>query len=108
MIPRANIIEWRTTGYPWKTDAMVEQDLLISRMLVELFHNEQICESLIFRGGTALHKLFFPEPLRFSEDIDLVQREPGPRSGPCSIRFVEFFGIGWVNRSESRVRAWQH
>ena len=40
MIPRANIIEWRTTGYPWETDAMVEQDLLISRMLVELFHNE--------------------------------------------------------------------
>lgn len=78
MIPRADIIEWRTTGYPWKTDAMVEQDLLISRMLVELFRNEQICESLIFRGGTALHKLFFPEPLRFSEDIDLVQCEPGP------------------------------
>jgi len=48
------------------------------RMVVELFRNEQICESLIFCGGTAFHKLFFPEPLRFSEDIDLVQREPGP------------------------------
>ncbi len=90
MIPRANIIEWRTTGYPWETDAIFEQDLLISRMLVELFHNEQICESLIFRGGTALHKLFFPEPLRFSEDIDLVQREPGP-IGPLFDTIREIF-----------------
>ena len=57
---------------------MVEQDLLISRMLVELFTNERVREALVFRGGTALHKLFFPEPLRFSEDIDLVQRMPEP------------------------------
>ncbi len=78
MIPRADIVEWRAAGYPWKTDAMVEQDLLISRMLVELLRKEYIRDSLIFRGGTALHKLFLPEPLRFSEDIDLVQREPGP------------------------------
>ena len=73
---------------------MVEQDLLISRMLVELFRNEQISESLVFRGGTALHKLFFPEPLRFSEDIDLVQCEPGP-IGPL---FDTIRGIfrGWA------------
>jgi len=57
---------------------MVEQDLLISRMLVTLFQDERIHNKLVFRGGTALHKLFLPEPLRFSEDIDLVQREAGP------------------------------
>lgn len=90
VIPRADITEWRTAGYPWKTDAMVEQDLLISRMLVELFRDEHIHDSLIFRGGTALHKLFFPEPLRFSEDIDLVQRETGP-IGPLFDRIRETF-----------------
>ncbi len=78
MIPRADITEWRNAGYPWKTDAMVEQDLIISRVLVELFRNDSIRKNLVFRGGTALHKLYFHEPLRYSEDIDLVQQKPGP------------------------------
>ncbi|MDD4737197.1 MAG: nucleotidyl transferase AbiEii/AbiGii toxin family protein [Kiritimatiellae bacterium] len=73
MIPRADIVEWRTKGHPWQSDAMVEQDLLISRMLVELFNDDFLAERLIFRGGTALHKLVLPEALRYSEDIDLVQ-----------------------------------
>ena len=77
MIPDAYIKEWYAHA-PWHKWTMVEQDLLISRMLIELFRDEHIRGSLIFRGGTALHKLFFPEPLRFSEDIDLVQRETGP------------------------------
>jgi predicted nucleotidyltransferase component of viral defense system len=77
MIPEAYIREWYESA-PWQEWGMVEQDLLISRMLVELFGNEHIRDKLIFRGGTALHKLFLPEPLRFSEDIDLVQREAGP------------------------------
>ena len=29
-------------------------------------------------GGTAIHKLLLSHPLRYSEDIDLVQMEPGP------------------------------
>lgn len=77
MISDAYIKEWYETA-PWQEWSMVEQDLLIGRMLVELFTNEKVREGLVFRGGTALHKLFFPEPLRFSEDIDLVQRKPGP------------------------------
>jgi len=78
MIPRANIIEWRESGYSWQADAMVEQDLIISRILVELFDNENIRDNLIFRGGTALHKLCFKTPMRYSEDIDLVQRTTSP------------------------------
>lgn len=78
MIPRADITEWRSTGHPWQTDGMVEQDLIISVMLVILFCDELIGKSLLFRGGTALHKLYLSYPLRYSEDIDLVQREAGP------------------------------
>lgn len=78
MIPRADITEWRATGYPWRTDAMVEQDLIISRILVEMFREKSIKTNLVFRGGTALHKLFLDEPLRYSEDIDLVQKKPAP------------------------------
>ena len=78
MIPRADIIQWRSLGHPWQSDAMVEQDLILSAMLVMLFEDAQVRDGLLFRGGTALHKLQLPEPLRYSEDIDLVQREPGP------------------------------
>jgi len=78
MIPRAYIQEWRNRGFFWKTDAMVEQDLIITRVLVELFNEELTASHLIFRGGTALHKLFFPEPFRYSEDVDFVQFKPGP------------------------------
>ena len=35
-------------------------------------------DELRFRGGTALNKLHFPEPLRYSEDIDLVRTTHGP------------------------------
>ena len=33
---------------------------------------------LLFRGGTALHKLYLAPASRYSEDIDLVQGEAGP------------------------------
>lgn len=49
----------------------------LSRALVEIFESELLAKSLVFRGGTDLHKLFFAPPGRYSEDIDLVQAEPG-------------------------------
>lgn len=76
MIPKLLLDEWRQR-VPWQQDAQVEQDLIISRALVELFSDETIASTLAFRGGTALAKLHFSEPPRYSEDIDLVQLEPG-------------------------------
>jgi predicted nucleotidyltransferase component of viral defense system len=52
--------------------------LIISRALVALFGDPALKTALRFRGGTALNKLLFPEPLRYSEDIDLVRTEAGP------------------------------
>ena len=77
MIPRANITAWRT-GAPWPDNAQVEQDLVLSRALVSMFERPAVAEQTVFRGGTALHKLFFEPPGRYSEDIDLVQRDAGP------------------------------
>ncbi len=77
MIPRAAITAWRARA-PWATDAQVEQDLVISRALVDIYGHELLGRSLAFRGGTALHKLLLAQPGRCSEDIDLVQVEPGP------------------------------
>ncbi|MDE0075083.1 MAG: nucleotidyl transferase AbiEii/AbiGii toxin family protein [Gammaproteobacteria bacterium] len=72
MIPRDYITSWRVHA-PWATDAQVEQDLVISRALVELFRVPNLASALAFRGGTALYKLHLTPPPRYSEDIDLVQ-----------------------------------
>jgi len=77
MIPRAFITGWKQTA-PWISDAQVEQDLVISRALVEIFSDDLLSDALAFRGGTALHKLYFAPAPRYSEDIDLVQINPEP------------------------------
>jgi predicted nucleotidyltransferase component of viral defense system len=77
MIPRANITAWRGEA-PWPDNSQVEQDLVLSRALVALFSRPAISESVAFRGGTALHKLYVTPPGRYSEDIDLVQRHAEP------------------------------
>lgn len=77
MIPLAYIKEWRAFT-PWVSDAQVEQDFIISRALIDIFKHPFLQESLAFRGGTALHKLFIRPAARYSEDIDLVQVREGP------------------------------
>ena len=56
MIPKPHIAKWQQHA-PWKEFAQVEQDLIISRTLVEIFSDEFLRENLAFRGGTALHIL---------------------------------------------------
>lgn len=77
MIERSSILEWNEHA-PWTEPAMVEQDLIICRALVDIFSDEFLREQLAFRGGTALHKLYLQPQPRYSEDIDLVQINPGP------------------------------
>jgi predicted nucleotidyltransferase component of viral defense system len=80
MIPAMNITAWSRFA-PWAEQRQVEQDLIISRAIVELFSDELLSEELRFRGGTALNKLHFPAALRYSEDIDLVRSTKGPIKG---------------------------
>ena len=77
MIPKAYIDAWRSVA-PWNESSQVEQDLVISRAIVEIFSNEYLKEHLAFRGGTALHKLYLNPQARYSEDIDLVQLKTAP------------------------------
>lgn len=76
MIPKPYIAKWQEQA-PWKQFYQVEQDLVISRVLVEIFSDEFLRENLAFRGGTALHKLYLNPAPRYSEDIDLVQIKSG-------------------------------
>lgn len=77
MIPQAYITEW-SNNVPWQTNEQVEQDLVICRALVEIFKDDFLADSLAFRGGTALHKLYLQPQPRYSEDIDLVQVRAEP------------------------------
>ena len=77
MIPNAYIQAWSATA-PWPDPRQIEQDLIICRALCDLFNAPALKDKVAFRGGTAINKLLFAQPLRYSEDIDLVQTQPEP------------------------------
>lgn len=77
MISAAFITAW-SQAHPWSTSAQVEQDLVLSRALVAIYQDPLLADALIFRGGTALHKLLLAPAARYSEDLDFVQRESAP------------------------------
>ena len=72
MIPRNFIQEW-SKFVPWQEPRQIEQDLIITAALMKIYNHSELKSLLAFRGGTALNKLFFKPPSRYSEDIDLVQ-----------------------------------
>ena len=105
MIPRANITAWRAHA-PWASDAQVEQDLVITRALVEIYRDPHLGAALAFRGGTALHKLFFQPAARYSEDLDFVQvrNEPiGPVMTALRAILDRWLGKAQYKQSEGRV-----
>jgi hypothetical protein len=101
MIPMMNVIAWGRV-VPWVDLRQVEQDLIISRAIVDLFSDEFLNRELRIRGGTALHKLHFPVATRYSEDIDLVRTTTRP-VGPILARVREvlepWLGHGAFERS---------
>lgn len=80
MIPRASIIAWSASA-PWPSEGQIEQDLILSRLLVEIASDPLLSEELAFRGGTCLHKLYLKEPQRYSEDLDFVRTNQRPVLG---------------------------
>jgi len=76
----------------------VEQDLIICRAMCDLFNHPQLKGRIAFRGGTAINKLLFEKPLRYSEDIDLVQVQPGP--------IGEIDRLGFPVPGDVRVQGW--
>jgi predicted nucleotidyltransferase component of viral defense system len=92
VIPADFITEWRSQA-PWVERSQVEQDLVISRALVEIFEDDLLSEALAFRGGTALYKLHLTPGPRYSEDIDLVQKTAQP-IGPT------------IDRLRARLDSW--
>ena len=73
MIDRPALIAWRSEA-PWPSPVQIEQDLLLPRLMIEIAHDDVLGPELAMRGGTCLHKLHLPTPLRYSEDLDYVRR----------------------------------
>ena len=76
MIPYNTISAW-SVSHPWQTREQIEQDLLLSKAICEIYTNELLAGELVFRGGTALHKLVLRQPHRYSEDLDFVRSSAG-------------------------------
>jgi hypothetical protein len=100
LIPRAYLQEWSAKA-PWPDLRQVEQDLIICRALCDLFNSPKLKGRIAFRGGTAIHKLLFRRPLRYSQDIDLVQVRP-ERIGPTIDAVRE--ALEWLGDCPSRYR----
>ena len=73
MIPRGALTEWQA-WVPWPQSFQVEQDLILARLMIEIANHELLGDEFVLRGGTCLHKLHRPQPLRYSEDLDYVRR----------------------------------
>lgn len=52
-------------------DIVVERDYILDWVLLGISQNEYLKNRLVFKGGTALHKMYFPD-WRFSEDLDFT------------------------------------
>lgn len=76
MIAASDIARWRTR-VPWVDADQVEQDLVLSRVIVEIANDSVLARELVFRGGTCFHKLWLERPWRYSEDLDYVRTTAG-------------------------------
>ena len=100
MIPQAYTQAWRAHA-PWPNPAQVEQDLIICRALCDLFNAPALAGKIAFRGGTAIHKLLFKQPLRYSEDIDLVQTQAEPNGPTVDAIRDSLAWLGKCNREQA-------
>ncbi|MCL2849698.1 MAG: nucleotidyl transferase AbiEii/AbiGii toxin family protein, partial [Micrococcales bacterium] len=89
--------------HPWPNPVQVEQDLLLTRAICEIANHPLLGAELVFRGGTAMHKLHLPEPVRYSEDLDYVRRTPGAIGPVLTALRIVGDDLGFV--ASSRVGA---
>lgn len=78
MIPREALSHWDDV-VPWDDSSLVEQDLALTRLILDIANHPTLFDKLSLKGGTCLHKLWLPEPWRYSEDLDynrIVSSDP--------------------------------
>lgn len=87
MIPQAALDAWAQHA-PWPDPSDVEQDLILSRLIVDIASHPLLGNQLAFRGGTSLHKLHLlwlglthlgADPNRIIEAFDHYLEQAGVR-----------------------------
>lgn len=111
----ANAVNAWWADHPWANEDQVEQDLLMTRVAIEIARHPALGDRLAWRGGTCLHKLFLPQPLRYSEDLDYVAyglsvEDNDMRTLRTGLREVaEGLGLGVAkNAKTTRTRLTEH
>jgi predicted nucleotidyltransferase component of viral defense system len=101
VIARAYLNEWASRA-PWPTQVQIEQDLVLSRLIVEVAGHELLGAELAFRGGTCLHKIHLAQPLRYSEDLDYVRSTYSGIKPYLTALWEVALGVGLVERGTSQ------
>jgi len=76
VIPIDVVTSWNV-DHPWANPDLVEQDLLLTRAICAIATDPYLGAELVFRGGTAFHKLHLEHAYRYSEDLDYVRSSAG-------------------------------
>lgn len=69
MIPLSEVMKHAREAH--LDPSIIERDYVISWVLSGIYSNSILSQSLVFKGGTALRKVYFPN-YRFSEDLDFT------------------------------------
>ncbi len=80
-------------------DTQIEKDYVIGWVLKGISNNDFLKDKLVFKGGTALRKIYFRD-YRLSEDLDFTCSETDYPSKEIKKNFTEM--IEWI-RNESRI-----
>ena len=68
-----------------KLATMIDKDYALEWLLYGIYHDDsKIKDSLVFKGGTSIRKIFFPNTWRFSEDLDFTLL---PNTDPNIIKY---------------------
>ncbi len=78
MIPRTCIQQYADGLVFTPTLKQAEQALLLRRVMVAVGEHGDLKDKLVCSGGTTLHQALLPNPLRHSEDLDLLVIKRAP------------------------------
>lgn len=70
----------------------IEKDYVLSWILLGIANNELLSKQLVFKGGTVLKKIYFPE-YRFSEDLDFTLLDEKITNGQLLHEFEKVYAF---------------
>ena len=73
-------------------DTQIEKDYNLTWILYGIANHERLSKTLVFKGGTVLKKVYFPE-YRFSEDLDFTLLDNALTNELLFSDFEEAFGF---------------